>query len=159
MMGKSHRIAGAATWTLVVDLAHVPYLQAAAGLVIAAAASHGRLSPDMDRYPWLTKVIPGGHRGITHFWLLPGLFMVGAWFARSLWWAPTALAVAWGSHITTDGVFGRIPVWRAGGKWKYWGLRFKTGGPVEYWLAVPLFVVLAAWATWGTIHYQVAHQM
>jgi hypothetical protein len=52
---------------------------------------------------------------------------------------------AWVSHIATDGVFGRVPVWRSGGKWLYRGLRLRTGGMVEKAVAVPVFIVLAGW--------------
>ncbi|HEX5347875.1 MAG TPA: metal-dependent hydrolase [Pseudonocardiaceae bacterium] len=147
MMGPSHRVAGVAAWLAVAETAGLTALPAAAGAVIAAATSHGRLSPDMDRYPFLGRVIPGGHRGITHWWPVLALFAVLLW-TPAPWWIAGALATAWGSHILADAVFGRVPVWWARGKWECHGLGFKTGGPVELWLAVPVFTVVAVWLAW-----------
>lgn len=150
MLGPNHRIAGVVAWgTLAVPLgANLPEL--AGGLFIAAATSHGRLSPDADRYPILCKIIPGGHRGVLHWWLLPALLL---WFAPrfgGFWWIAAAVGLAWASHIITDGIFGSIPllprVTRRG--WLKGGLGLRTGGRVEKWVAVPLIIGAGLYGVW-----------
>ena len=149
MLGPSHRVAGVAAWAAVVAATGTPAVAAVSGVVVAGAAAHGRLSPDMDRYPLLGKLCPGGHRGITHFWPVLAVFAAAAYLAGpQWWWLPAAAGVAWASHIVTDGVFGRIPVWRRRGKWLYRGCGLRTGGLIERCLAVPVFAAGGLWCLW-----------
>jgi len=168
-MGPSHRLAGVASWLAYADVTHTVGLPLVGGVVVAAASSHGRPSPDSDLYPPLKGRV--AHRGITHLWAWPVLLYLAALLYLATlssglwWWAPVAVAVGWASHIVTDGVFGRgkgrprwfilgnggVPVWRRRGRWVYWGLRFKTGGPFEYGVAVPVFIVACGWLGWHAL--------
>lgn len=158
MMGPSHRVAGVAAWLAFADLTRAAAVPVAAGVVLAAATSHGRLSPDMDNYPLLAKVIPGGHRGIAHWWPVPALFLL-ALFTSVPWWIPVSVTVAWGSHLVTDAVFGKasrnrpagVPVLRSRGRWRYVGVGLKAGGATEKWVAVPLFLAGIGLATWQIV--------
>lgn len=145
-MGRSHRLAGASLWLAAAPAFGVHGWHWLAGAAIAGACAHGRLSPDMDVYPLLGKVIPGGHRGVTHFWLWP-LLLAAAAALVPYGWVVAAVAVAWGSHVATDGVFGRVPVWPRRGisRWRYAGVGLRTGGLLERAVAVPAFLALAAW--------------
>jgi hypothetical protein len=157
MLGPSHRLAGAAAWTGIAPLLGVSGWQLAAGVLVAAATANGRLSPDMDRYPILGKCIPGGHRGITHWYVIPLLIFVGSYYVWHIWpnryvillmWA---ISIAWASHILTDGVFGRIPIWPKGlRRWRYMGLGLRTGGKIEKLFAVPVFIAAGLWFTFIT---------
>lgn len=151
MMGPSHRVAGVVAWLAVAPALGIHGWPILAGAMFAGATANGRLSPDADRYPWLTKIIPGGHRGILHWWVLPA---VAIWYVSHMTgpyqWQVAAVSVAWASHIATDGVFGRIPMLPRlirGGKsrWRYFGLCLKTGGRIEQWVAVPSFVLVGLW--------------
>jgi hypothetical protein len=150
MMGPSHAVAGGVAWIAVAPLFGVHGWPLVAGVAVAAVSAHGRLSPDCDRYPLLAKFIPGGHRGLTHWWPWPVLavFLAGP-PPFTLSWPVLAVAVAWASHDVTDAVFGKVPIWpkitRHGVRWRCWGLGFRTGGWVERWIAVPGFVLFAAW--------------
>jgi membrane-bound metal-dependent hydrolase YbcI (DUF457 family) len=145
MMGRSHVVAGVAGWALVVPLLGFHGWAAVVGAVVAGSCAHGRLSPDCDRYPLLGKVLPGGHRGITHLWLWPvgALWLAG--LAGQYRWLVAAVAVAWLSHVLGDAVFGRVPVWPRRHGWVRWGLGLRTGGFVERWVAVPVMVCVGAW--------------
>jgi hypothetical protein len=150
MMGFSHRIAGVVSWLAVAPElgTHGVISYTLVGTAFAGATANGRMSPDMDRYPWLTKIIPGGHRGILHWWVLPAL---GLWYVAHMvgpyQWQVAAVVVAWTSHILTDGVFGRIPLWYRPlrGRWVYGGLKLKTGGRIEKWVVVPLMGGYGVW--------------
>jgi len=144
-MGPSHRLAGVASWLAYADVTHTVGLPLVGGVVIAAATSHGRLSPDTDMYPPLKGVV--AHRGITHFWVWPVLLYLAALGSGAWWWVLGAVAVGWGSHVVTDAVFGRVPVWPS----RRLGLRLRTGGPVEYGVAVPVFIVACGWLGWHAL--------
>jgi membrane-bound metal-dependent hydrolase YbcI (DUF457 family) len=156
MMGPSHRIAGVAAWLGVAPLVGVTDWRVAAGAGVAGAFAHGRLSPDMDIYPLLGTLIPGGHRGITHVWIWPVLVALLAFACRPAgwWFVVLAVAVAWGSHVAADGVFGRVPVWPKrrrgprGGRWRYAGVGWRTGGVVEQVVALGLLGVVV-WLGFG----------
>jgi hypothetical protein len=138
--GPTHRLAGAAAWLAVAPTLPVQPWQIAAGAVVAGATANGRLSPDMDQSYYLTgRYIPGGHRGITHFWAVPIVPAAAAPLAGDSGWLLLALAVAWWSHHVMDGIFGRVPVLpRARRGWEYAGVGLRTGGQAERWVAQPL---------------------
>jgi membrane-bound metal-dependent hydrolase YbcI (DUF457 family) len=153
MMGPDHRIAGVVAWFAAVPPLGVHGWPVAAGAVVAGATAHGRLSPDADQFHWLAKVIPGGHRGITHWWVFP---LAGIWWATYLIgpyrWELAVISIAWASHIITDAVFGKVPIlpklFKGHGhsRWVYLGLGLKTGGKIEYWVAVPAFILFGLWS-------------
>lgn len=153
MMGPSHRVAGVVAWLAASPQlgTHGSIAYTLAGTVFAGATANGRLSPDADRYPWLTKIIPGGHRGILHWWL-PTVIVL--WHAIHMTgpyqWQVAAVSIGWASHIATDGIFGRIPIWprifkRSKSRWRYAGLSLSTGGKIERWVAVPAFILVGLW--------------
>lgn len=153
MMGPSHRVLGSVAWLGAAPLIDrdILWWQLAAGILVAGATAHGRLSPDADRYPMLGRVIPGGHRGVTHWWPLPlVIYLIGVATARSdMWsfrvdWIIFAVAVAWASHDVSDFVFGKIPIFRKRRHWKTAGLGFRTGGAIEKFVAVPLIALYGA---------------
>jgi hypothetical protein len=159
-MGPNHAVAGACVWLAAAPALHITGLPAVAGLVVTVACSHGRLSPDMDNYPMLGRLWPGGHRGLSHWWPLPLAVFLAAWTSGVWWWwAPAAAALAWAGHIAADGVFGRVPVLpRLSGGWVYAGVGFRTDGMVERWAATPALVVGCAWLLYRTVApYLVAH--
>ena len=151
MMGPNHRLAGVVAW---IGLA--PYLGIHATAIIFQDAlicgvmAHGILSPDMDQATyWTSKLIPGGHRGITHWWpitfsvlAVPAAYLIGAHIGMSEWrWLPLTIAVSWASHIAGDFVFGRIPILpRLKGGWHYFGLGLKTDGFTERKIARPIMI-------------------
>lgn len=157
MMGPSHRVAGVVAWLGVCAAVGADGWPLLDGLFIAALTSHGAFSPDMDQpYYWTARFIPGGHRAVTHWWVWPVLLAVVAWWWRfsllpagQLWWIPGAVAAAWASHIAGDAIFGRVPVWPRARGWRYRGLRLRTGGGVERWVAVPLMVLVGVWLAYG----------
>lgn len=158
-MGPVHRVVSSATW-----LGVAPWLplehpwQILAGAVVAGAAGNGRCSPDCDQAYYATgKLIPGGHREITHFWLLPAVVLLAGMRAGAQGWWVMAIAVAWLAHDALDAPFGRVPVWiDRKGRWIRAGCRLKTGGRVERWLVMPAGVaavgVLTLWDAWGVVH-------
>ena len=144
MLASGHMAAAAAAWLTVAPHLHTTGWQTAAGTAIAAAFSHGHLSPDMDLMPITEAVIPGGHRAITHWPVLVAALTVAAVVLTPPgWrWAATAACVAWGSHLLVDAVFGRIPIWPRPGGWTRAGVGLHTGGLVEH-LATPALAVAA----------------
>jgi membrane-bound metal-dependent hydrolase YbcI (DUF457 family) len=121
-------------------------------MVIAATFAQGRLSPDIDQRGIPAKLIPGGHRGITHW---PVMLVVIAAAAVTLvpgpWqWPVRFVVVGWASHLAGDFVWGRLPVWPR--RWTGWhraGLGLDTGGQLEtlatpvLWVAATVVAVLA----------------
>ena len=141
-MGPTHRVAAVAAWLAVAPVLPLAPWQVVAGAVVAGAAGNGRLSPDADQAYYLSsKFIPGGHRGITHFWVIPlAMFAAGLRAGDQGWWI-LAAAVAWASHILADTPFGRVPVWYGKHGWVRAGWHLKTGGKIELLLALPTAVV------------------
>lgn len=106
MMGRTHMVAGAASWVLVSSVAHMKFT--VLGIPVAIVAS---LLPDVDHptsilgkkiYP-VSAIIGGifGHRGITHS-LIAVLALIGvmAYFnASPLIWAAS---VGYLSHLLGD---------------------------------------------------------
>jgi hypothetical protein len=132
--GSTHRLFAASVSLAVSTVAApgAPAWQAAASAVIATAAAAGWTSPDADQ-SWLSWA-PGGHRGLTHWWLLPALgaaavlVFVPAAGAWPLW----ALLLGWSSHLVGDFIFGdRPPGIPMAPWWAYAGLRLNSGGGVE----------------------------
>lgn len=160
MNGPGHRVVAVAAW-----LGAAPHLgvtvpwQVAAGAVVAGACGHGRLSPDMDHptvAPLLARLVPGGHRGILHWWPVPLVLLWAAFHAGVYAWQVEAVAVAWASHIAGDAIFGEVPLFpRARGGWYRNGVGLHTGGLVERWAAIPAATLVAV--LWGAI--DVAHTL
>lgn len=165
MLGPSHLLFGAATYTAVgVLYQHAPLTQVIIGAVAATATSSGVLSPDMDQrapFEWARTILgPASkllahRRGITHWWAIPVIAWV--WWLPTIipsaQWAATALIIGWASHIIGDGIFGRIPLLPGWGP--MYGLSIRTGQWVEEgpsWCPVsPLrtvLVVALAWLLW-----------
>jgi hypothetical protein len=160
MMGPSHRLAGAVCWLAAAPLlAQAAVWQLVLGAAVAAAFAHGRLSPDIDR-KWKY------HRGVTHFWLWPVLlYAAGRWFEHAQPGSPViatviyAVAIGWASHVSTDAIFGLVPLLpriiphgRSSFRsphWQYAGLGFQTGGLVEKVIAVPVFFGAGLWLIVG----------
>jgi len=148
MMGPSHRVVGVVAFVVAAPYVGITdWRYIALGALVAGIFAHGILSPDMDQaYYWTSKLIPGGHRAVTHFWLWP---VIGGWVALRYvpigWsWFALAVVIAWSSHIAGDFIFGRIPVWKRWHGWQYAGLGFKTGGFFEH-LTVVALAVFGAW--------------
>ena len=142
MMRAGHHAVAAAGWlTLAPVLApHAPAWQVAATTVVAGVTAAGKTSPDMDQRGVSAVVIPGGHRRVTHTVELAVLVAVAGWLAPGIWWR--AAAFGWASHVVADAPFGGVPVAVLG--MRRVGLRFKTGGPVEWVVAAGL----TAWSVW-----------
>lgn len=156
-MGPGHRVVGALAGAALGYAAGQPFPLVVLGAVVATAASHGWLSPDVDQTaPWRgVGQLPGlgrlaAHRyGLSHWWGLPVIM----WWGINLLpepgqWAATFLLAGWVSHLAADFVFGRLALW----PWGWWkvGLGLKTGGRVEQVAqlaagGVLALVVAAAW--------------
>jgi membrane-bound metal-dependent hydrolase YbcI (DUF457 family) len=123
----------------------MPVWQAAAGAVVAAGFARGKLSPDADQRGVSAWLIPGGHRGVTHWPVALAVLAVAAVvFVPPGWqWAARAVLAGWTSHLAMDGIFGRIPVWPTAGGWRRAGLGLRTGGITER-LATPLLALTVA---------------
>jgi membrane-bound metal-dependent hydrolase YbcI (DUF457 family) len=146
MMGNGHRVAGVAAWLVTAPaLLHVHGTELVIGAVIVGATAHGAMSPDADQRGWLAKIIPGGHRGVTHLWVWPVLALLLAPRLGVYAWQVQAVAVAHGSHILGDAVFGRVPVLPKSKGWWRVGLGLKTGGLIERAVVVPALVCVGVW--------------
>jgi len=148
MDGSTHRLLAASASLAVSTGLGVPAWQTAASAVIATATASGWLSPDADQ-SWL-RWAPGGHRGLTHWWGLPGLaalavlVLVPADAAWPFW----ALLVGWSSHLLGDFVFGeRPPGIPMAPWWAYAGLTLNSGGVIERGLrwAWPAALIWQVW--------------
>jgi hypothetical protein len=102
------------------------------GAIVASSMAADDWSPDADQGGWVAKIVPGGHRGPLH---MPEVVAVGMYGldrvleGRGYDWFAHAAAIAWGIHLATDFVCGRIPFLILGGRRV--GLGFKTGGLLE----------------------------
>ncbi len=148
MDGSTHRLFAASASLAVSTAAGAPGWQTAASAVIATASSAGWTSPDSDQ-SWLWWV-PGGHRGLTHWWGLPG----GAAIATLMFvppqaaWAIWALLLGWSSHLLGDFIFGeRPPGIPMAPWWAYAGLGLDSGGLIERVLrwAWPVMLLAQVW--------------
>lgn len=116
MRAAGHRATATASWLAVAVATGLPFSQAVTGAAVAGAFSHGKWSPDVDHSGLTAKLIPGGHRGITHRWvvLIPLVFAsVGA--PADVAWVWRAVLTAWASHIAADRAFTALR-WRTGGR-------------------------------------------
>jgi membrane-bound metal-dependent hydrolase YbcI (DUF457 family) len=155
-MGPQHRVAAAAAWLATATHLGVGGWQLAAGTVIAGAAGHGILSPDVDQRGLLADVIPGGHRGITHWWLIPVAMWWAAGHAHTYRWAVLAVAIAWASHIAADAIFGAVPLTpQLRGGWVHAGIRLRTGGFTERWVARWVLLAIVVWLTGAQVMHAV----
>ena len=151
MRGTTHIVtgltAGAVAWVyLDRDPTHL-----IGGAVACVLTSAGPGCPDGDQ-SWL-RWLPGGHRGLSHWWVLP--VVVAGWLAGvgGPWWAWYAV-LGWTMHLVGDFVFGEgdrpgIPLapW-----WAHFGLGTLTpgdlmpsGGLVERRLAVWMIPAAGVW--------------
>ncbi len=147
MDGSTHRLFAASVSIATSTASGAPLWQAAASAVIATASSAGWTSPDSDQ-SWLDWV-PGGHRGLTHWWGLPALLSVAVliYVPTEAAWALWALLLGWGSHLLGDFVFGeRPPGIPMAPWWAYAGLGLNSGGLVERGLRwiFPVFILWQA---------------
>jgi hypothetical protein len=121
-------------------------------MVIAATFAQGRLSPDVDQRGIPAKLIPGGHRGITHWPIaLAAVTAAVVTIVPDPWqWPARAVLAGWVSHLAVDFLWGELPVWPKRGKgWHRAGLGLDTGGRLEalatpaLWIATAAVTVLA----------------
>ena len=155
MNGRAHRAVAVATWlTAAPHLGVTRPLEYAVGAAVALACGHGHLSPDCDHpsiSPWLAAVIPGGHRGITHWPPVTAALLLAAQHAGAYSWQVLAVALAWASHQAADAICGEIPLWpRARGGWHRAGLCLATGGWFERYIALPAALATSCWAAAAT---------
>lgn len=138
MMRLGHQAAaqtawlGYCAWVEISGRPPLDWREILCGAVVASSMCADDWSPDVDQGGWLAKVIPGGHRGITHTpeLVIPLLWLVHHMLAgRGYDWFALAAAAAWGSHLLVDFACGRIPFLLLGGRRV--GLGFRTGGTVE----------------------------
>lgn len=152
MDGTTHRLFAASVSLAVSTSLGQPGWQTAAAAVIATASAAGWTSPDADQ-SWLSWV-PGGHRGLTHWWGLPAIGAVATilFVPPEASWAIWALLVGWSSHLVGDFVFGvRPPGIPLAPWWAYTGLGFDSGGGIERVLrwAWPAVLVWQVWIYHG----------
>ena len=145
MDGSTHRLlAGSAGFAAAASTGAPPW-QVGATALIATATSAGWASPDADQ-SWLAWV-PGGHRGLTHWWGLPALagLAVLVLVPQDAAWPLWALLIGWSSHLLGDFVFGeRPPGIPMAPWWAYAGLGLDSGGGIEKALRWSWPVVLTA---------------
>jgi membrane-bound metal-dependent hydrolase YbcI (DUF457 family) len=143
MLADGHRATATVGWLAAGTASGMPWWQLTAGAAVAATFAAGKWSPDLDHSGWTARLVPGGHRGVTHF---PGTTLALSLAALSLVpptaaWVAWAVTAGWGSHLIADWVFGRIPVWPRGrGRWRWSGLRLTTGGLAEVWVTRVLWL-------------------
>lgn len=152
MDGSTHRLFAASVSLAVSTAAGAPPWQTAGAAVISTATSAGWTSPDADQ-SWL-RWMPGGHRGLSHWWGLPVLAAAAtvSLVPADLAWVAWALVLGWSSHLVGDFVFGvrppGIPLlpW-----WGHVGLRFDSGGGLERVLrwAWPALLLWQVWVYRG----------
>ncbi|GLY33046.1 metal-dependent hydrolase [Kineosporia sp. NBRC 101731] len=147
MDGSTHRLFAASVSIATSTATGAPLWQAAASAVIGTASAAGWTSPDADQ-SWLHWV-PGGHRGLTHWWGIPALLSVAVlvFVPPEAAWALWALILGWASHLLADFIFGeRPPGIPMAPWWSYAGLGLNSGGGVEKWLrwGLPMFITWQA---------------
>lgn len=129
MMKASHLAIGITTSLALSPVLHQPSLWVAAGAIL------GSLAPDFD----LRLRLP--HRGITHWFLWPGLILLAGWHYPLL----VGIGLGWLLHLladllTVEGL-------------RLWPFRYRFRGPVrtgglsEYLVVIP-YLVLLVLKTW-----------
>lgn len=147
MMGPTHRLTGGLAGVGFATMAGQPPAMVVMSGIVATAASHGWLSPDVDQTkPWVAirKALPPfcdpllNHRtGLSHWWALVPLAWWGiAHLGPDAQWPATVLLVGWASHLVGDFLFGSLAVLPWGGP--TFGLGLATGGALENHIARPL---------------------
>lgn len=152
MDGSTHRLFAASTSLAISTGYGQPAWQTGAAAVIATASAAGWTSPDADQ-SWLAWV-PGGHRGLTHWWGLPAAAALATllFVPPEAAWAVWALLVGWTSHLVGDFLFGeRPPGIPLAPWWAYSGIRLDSGGGIERGLrwAWPAVLVWQVWVYRG----------
>jgi hypothetical protein len=110
MDGSMHRRFAASASLAVSAASGTPAWQTAAAAVIATATPAGWTSPDADQ-SWLNW-LPGGHRGLLHWWGLPALpAYAGLGFNSG---GATERILRWGGRSCWAGRSGSITVARRG---------------------------------------------
>ncbi len=149
MDGSTHRLFAASVSLAVSAGSGIPMWQGVASALIATATSAGWTSPDADQ-TWLRRM-PGGHRGLLHWWGLPALLAVATllYIPPDTAWAIWALLLGWSSHLVGDFIFGeRPPGIPMAPWWQYAGLGLNSGGVTERILRWAWPVVLG-WQVWS----------
>ncbi len=149
MDGSTHRLFAASTAVLTWTAAAAPGWQTLAATVIATASSAGWTSPDSDQ-SWLSWV-PGGHRGLTHWWGIPAAVAAATltFVPPSGAWAIWALLLGWTSHLLGDFIFGeRPPGIPLAPWWHHVGLHLDSGGWIERRVVAPLLPAATMAAIW-----------
>lgn len=148
-----HQSAAQFTWLAIATQSPgLGWQEITCGMVVASSMCADDWSPDVDHRGWIAKVLPGGHRGISH---MPEVVIGALWLihhflaGRGYDWFPLAAGAAWGSHLAADFLHGRIPFLILGGRRV--GFTFDTGGRVEAALTWVLTVACLplAWVAFG----------
>jgi membrane-bound metal-dependent hydrolase YbcI (DUF457 family) len=116
MMAPGHRAAAFTAAFTVAAIVDATPGSTAVTAVVAAMFSAGVASPDGDQREPLRSAL--GHRGATHWWGWPVAWAVTCWLA-GLPLVAYGPAIAWGSHVAVDAVWGKggrsiprgVPVW------------------------------------------------
>lgn len=116
-MREGHQAAAQATWLgyctwLATHGQPMNWREVLCGCVVASSMCADDWSPDSDQGGHVAKVLPGGHRWVTHMpeLVIPALLLVHAGTAgRGYDWFALAASAAWLSHLAGDALFGRIP--------------------------------------------------
>lgn len=147
MLGPTHRVTGGLFGVVAAAYAGQPPSMVVMSGIVATAASHGWLSPDVDQTkPWVAvrKALPRfcgpllNHRtGLSHWWGLAALAGWGIGFLTpEAQWPAAMLLVGWTSHLVGDFLFGSLAIFPWGGP--TFGLGLATGGLLEVKLVRPL---------------------
>lgn len=152
MNRAGHQATAQATWLTYCATHPMGWQEIVCGAVVASSMCADDWSPDADRGGWIAKLLPGGHRGVTH---MPEVVLAGLWVihhfltGRGYDWFVIAAGAGWLSHLAADFVHGRIPFLLLGGR--RLGFTFDTGGPFE--TAVTWLLTIAclplAWMAFG----------
>jgi membrane-bound metal-dependent hydrolase YbcI (DUF457 family) len=147
MDGRQHRILAGACAAAESLATGAPWWQTLTAIPVAMAFSSGWVSPDGDQ-SWLSWA-PGGHRGLTHWWLLPVLAAAVAHRADlgDVGWLVWAAIIGWSSHLLGDFIFGERPAGIPLAPW-WWhiGLELNSGGRIEKLTTAPGSAMLVWWA-------------
>jgi len=148
MDGSTHRLLAASSSLAISTATGAPAWQAGGAALISTATAAGWTSPDADQ-SWLGW-LPGGHRGLSHWWGLPAVAALATsnLAPAPVAWVAWALILGWTSHLVGDFVFGiRPPGIPTMPWWAHVGLRFDSGGTLERVLRWA-WPALLAWQVW-----------
>lgn len=156
MNRQHHHVVGAAAGAVLASASGLGLWQSAATVVLAASVA---ALPDTDQgvlWRFADRWLPdealghGGpmrHRGITHWWALPVLWVVAVlvWIPDAWRWPLWALIAGWVSHLVADFVVGARSRQRGPGIplapwWAHIGLGARCDGVVD-WLVTVACVV------------------